>query len=98
MSYRDLVAADLRLVVLRILAEAPVFQANLAVLAMACADYGHSVGRDFLRSQINWLSEQGLIETRAIGGILIVTLLERGLDVAKGLATEPGVKRPQPES
>jgi hypothetical protein len=43
-----------------------------------------------------WLAEQGLLTTKATGDVVVATLLARGVDVAGGRATVPGVKRPLP--
>lgn len=52
MNYREMVMADLRLLVLRILSGAPSYQCNSSVLQMALQDYGHAVSRDLLHTEI----------------------------------------------
>lgn len=96
MNYREMVMADLRLLVLRILSGAPGYQCNSSVLQMALQDYGHAVSRDLLHTEIAWLAEQGLLTQREIINIHVVTLSVRGLDVAQGHATLPGVRKPEP--
>ena len=43
-----------------------------------------------------WLEEQGLVSCEDLGGIIVVKITQRGLDVAEGRAVIPGVKRPGP--
>lgn len=96
MSYRELVAADRRLVILRILADTPGYECNSSVLQMALSQFGHNVARDLLHTDLHWLTEQGLAEIREIATVNVVTLTARGLDVSAGRATVPGVKKPGP--
>lgn len=96
MSYRDLVSADVRLVLLRLLAELPAYEANSSVLREALERYGHRISRDQVHTELAWLSEQGLVTTREIASVVIATLTPRGLDVAHGRAFVPGVRRPGP--
>lgn len=96
MSYRDLIAADVRLVLLRLLAELPAYEANSSVLREALERYGHCNSRDQVHTELAWLAEQGLVTTREIASVVIAMLTTRGLDVAHGRAVVPGVRRPGP--
>ncbi len=96
MSYRDLVIADLRLVILRLLADDQDYQANSSILQMAVESFGHGVSRDQLHTELAWLQEQGLISVDEIASVKVARLSGRGLDVAEGRANVPGVKRPRP--
>jgi hypothetical protein len=49
-----------------------------------------------VRTDIEWLGEQGLVTVELVVSIRIATLSMRGLDVAEGRAQAPGVKRPSP--
>ena len=92
MSYEETVMADARLRVLRLLAETPVYTLNEVVLRGRLAEqFGHNLGRDKLRTELTWLDEQGLVTVQTPGGVWLVTLNSRGADVAKGIATTPGV-------
>jgi hypothetical protein len=94
-SFADTLQEDRRLVVLRILAAAPGFRANESILQAALDQWGHAVSRDQVRTDLMWLSEQRLLDTEEIGGVLIVSLSGRGEDVQSGRATVPGIKRPR---
>ena len=97
MSLREIVSADLRLVILRLLAEDNDYEANSSVLQTAVQEFGHNASRDSIHTHLAWLAEQGLLMVTAIKTVQIAKLTARGLDVAQGRATVPGVKRPSPE-
>jgi len=97
MSYSDLVISDIRATILRALAEDPGYSHNDIVLTDICRMMGHTVSRDAVRTQLAWLSEQGLVKTETVNdAIVVATLTDRGADVASGAASVPGVKRPRP--
>lgn len=88
--------ADRRLMILRLLAEAPDYRANAWLLQSALAAVGHAVGVDRLRTELAWLEEQGLVALEQVGGVTLARLTARGGDVAAGRAIVPGVRRPAP--
>lgn len=96
MMYSELVTADLRLVALQALEQDPDYSHNEHVLSSVLASLGHAVSTDRLRTELNWLSEQGLITVDDVHGLWVVKLTRRGEDVALGRTTAPGVKRPRP--
>ena len=93
---RDIETEDLRLVILRLLAEASGYRANESLLHALLDQWGHVVSRDKLRAELAWLAEAGAVETEEIGGVMIGALTARGGDAARGSATIPGVRRPAP--
>ncbi|MDC9620126.1 ArsR family transcriptional regulator [Xenorhabdus sp. XENO-7] len=92
---REILDADQRLVLLRSLAECG-GEANESVLQTCLDTYGHRLSRDRVRSHLGWLEEQGLCSVNDVAGCLVATLTGRGVDVAEGRSTVPGVKRPRP--
>lgn len=90
-------AADRRLVILRVLAESTGYQANEFTLEAVLDDMGHTVSNQQVHTELAWLAEQGLLDSRKVGGVTIATISRRGIDVAHGKAVVPGVKRPLPE-
>jgi Fe2+ or Zn2+ uptake regulation protein len=91
----------LRISVLRVLEQAPGYAANDSILLdVLRSELGFGASRDQVRSEIAWLSEQGLVraETFGAGGLTVATLTGRGQDVAAGIVTHPGVKRPSARS
>lgn len=98
MNFSALLDADIRLVVLRTLAEDSDYSQNEYVLGDVLALFGHRVSRDKLRTELAWLAEQSLITIEETGGVMVTRLTSRGADVACGAGTCPGVKRPRPEA
>ena len=88
----------LRLTLLRFLLGAPSYRANSSILHNVADQYGLAATRDQIKGQLAWLAEQSLIKTEDLLGLTIATLTERGLDVAEGRATCPGVQRPGPKT
>lgn len=96
MSFADELAADRRLVMLRALSEdVSGGTANENVLAQALRAFGHQVGRDIVRADLQFLKDHGLIAVETIEGmrtvIWIGKLLPAGEEVAYGRTRHPGV-------
>ncbi len=98
MNFADLLASDIRLVILRMLAQDGDYSLNEFVLGDALAMFGHKLSRDKLRSELAWLEEQALIQVQDVSDVKVAKLTARGADVSCGVATCPGVKRPRPEA
>ena len=94
--FADYLRQDQRLVVLRILSELPQFRSNSSVMANLLGEFGHHPSRDQVKTELVWLGEQNLIKVEDLGSVLVVTLTERGADVAAGRASVPGVSKPRP--
>ena len=95
MSFSDYLRKDVRLVSLRILSETPSYRANSSVLCNLLHQFGHSVTRDQVKTELRWLEEQGLVKLEEAGSVLVATLTERGQDVAEGRAFVDGVAKPR---
>ena len=93
-QYADYLREDIRLVVLRLLVEMTAYRANSSVLTMALDNYGHTLSRDQVKTELHWLAEQGALTLSDVGPVLVATLTERGQDIAAGRARVPGIKRP----
>ncbi len=96
MAFAQFEQEDRRLVILRLLAEDSDYRANSSILQRGIELYGHTVSRDRLHTDLVWLAEQDLVKVDEMNSVLVVTLTQRGLDVANGRAQVPGVKRPGP--
>ena len=94
--FADYLRQDQRLVMLRILSELPQYRSNSSVMANLLGEFGHHPSRDQVKTELVWLGEQNLIKVEDIGSVLVVTLTERGADVAAGRASVPGVSKPRP--
>lgn len=95
-TFADTVRAARRLELLRLLAEAPRYEANQHLLYSALPSRGIPSNADQVAIELAWLAEQDLVILSEIGIIRLARITQRGIDVAKGLAIVPGVKRPAP--
>ncbi len=93
-TFADFLRQDMRLVILRLLAEMPGYKSNSSVLTVALERYGHTASRDQVKTELAWLRDQGMVQLDDMEAVLVATLTERGSDVATGRAIVPGVKRP----
>ena len=94
--FQQIQAENRRCAFLRFLMEDVDYSLNTSLLQSALGAIGHGVSRDTVNADAVWLEEQGLVACEDLGGIIVVTLTQRGLDVAEGRAVVPGVKRPGP--
>ncbi|MGQ8367119.1 ArsR family transcriptional regulator [Glaciecola sp. 1036] len=83
-----------RLSILHCLAAMDDYRANNSIIQSVCQQYGNNMSTDKLGTHLYWLREQGLIEIESHESYTVAKLTSRGLDVEKGMATVPGVKRP----
>lgn len=96
MKFANFLAADRRLSILRVLQEMPGCRCNHIVMQAALAALGHDVSRDTVAADAVWLDGQRLLDARETeSGVLVMTLLGYGADVAAGRTTVPGVRRPE---
>jgi repressor of nif and glnA expression len=95
-EFAELLLQDRRLVMLRSIAEEG-NSLNESLLQSVLAAFGHNVSRDYVRTQMRWLDEQGLISVEAVAGILVGKLTGRGMDCAEGRCKVDGVKTPRPK-
>lgn len=97
MSYQDLVAADIRLRLLQMLAAKPAYTGNeVALQAELAGKYGHALGRDRVRTELAWLEDQCLLVLQKPGGVMLATLSSAGLEISSGVGRNPGVAAPRP--
>ncbi|MDA0148842.1 VpaChn25_0724 family phage protein [Vibrio sp. LaRot3] len=96
MAMKDILQQDRRLVILRVLNESAAYTANESILDESLDRLGHKVSRDLVITEMHWLEEQSLISIDEAFNTKVATLTQRGIDVAEGQTTHPGVKRPSP--
>ena len=98
MSYASFEAPFRRRDVLVMLAQSGDYTCNASLLRTMLRGRGYAVSTDQLNADVAWLVEQGLVRTREVGGLVLVTAVARGVDVANGDAVVPGIQRLDPES
>ena len=94
MSFIDVIQRDLRLIILRALADEANYSHNDSILTTIAQSFGVDRGRDFVRNEIRWLENIGAVSVREMGSVLIVTATQRGVDHAQRRIVIEGVKRP----
>jgi ABC-type branched-subunit amino acid transport system ATPase component len=97
-AFKQLMAEHRRLTILRALASPKSGgESNDSILQSVAVDAGIASSRDQIRSALTWLEEQDLVTLRPLeSGTLVASISQRGIDVARGLVTVPGVRRPSP--
>ena len=96
-KFARLVREHLRLTILRALADVPTQGSNESVLTHFVDLLHPGTTRDQVRTEIQWLKEQGLLKVEVIADLMIARITKRGLDIAKGAGMVPGVAKPSPE-
>jgi len=96
-SYNDIITADIRLALLRLLEQDANYSHNEYVLQRALESIGHGISADKLRTELRWLEEQGLVAVTD-GSVFVAKLTARGADAALGRARIDGIARPRPGS
>jgi hypothetical protein len=98
MTYlHTLVVEDRRLAMLSLLADSAGYSAGSPMLQLALGGMGHNIALDTVNSELAWLRDTGLVTLENVGGVIIAGVNGRGVDVARGRTTVPGVARPRPE-
>lgn len=93
----DARAAARRLAILQLLKEDADYSLNDSLLHELLGYRGFGIARDVLLGDLSWLEQQGLLATRDLPGCTVAVLRNRGIDVASGVASVPGIARPRPE-
>lgn len=94
--YQDMLAEQRRHRVLRILDDSSDYRSNEVLLKGMLNDMGIPTSHDRLRTDLAWLSDQGLVELHHVEDLIIAEITSAGADVAQGHTTVPGVQRRQP--
>ncbi len=95
--YRQLIRQHRRLLILQLLEESNDYKINETILNEMIEIRLSPTPQDVVRSDLQWLDEQGLVEIDILGDLWVPKLAVRGLDAAKGIARVPGVSRPRPK-
>lgn len=99
-AFQQVMHEHRRISILRVLAsDGSGGECNDSILHSEVVRAGVRSSRDQVRTALFWLQEQGLITLRTLdSGTIVATITQRGLDVAHGNTTVPGVQRPSPRN
>ena len=99
MDYKTTIDENQRMIILSLLKEDAGYAMNEDILQSSLeVAGGYKVSYDKLRTELNWLSEQGLIKLANLEHLWIAMITQRGFDVACGRTEVPGVQRPRPSA
>jgi hypothetical protein len=96
-DFRQYIAADVRLIILRELVAQPDYRLNETLLLRVLETFGHRKSRDYLRDQLRWLDDMGAVSLTEAGTVMIAELTRRGRDHVERRVVIEGVARPSPE-
>lgn len=99
-AYKQLMSEHRRLSILRSLASPDSGgKANDSILHTIVVNAGIASSRDQIKTALAWLKDQDLVVLDCLEtGTCVAAITQRGLDVAAGHTTVPGVQRPSPSS
>jgi hypothetical protein len=97
-DFRQYIAADVRLIILRELVVQPDYRLNETLLLRVLETFGHRKSRDYLRDQLRWLDEMAAVTLTEAGTVLIAELTRRGRDHVERRVVIEGIARPSPEA
>lgn len=96
-SYRQVVAEDCRLIILRALADESDLRLNEKILEIVLQSFGHSKSRDYIRQQLRHLEDLAAVRLHEPGTVLVAELLRSGADHIERRSFLVGVGRPSVE-
>lgn len=86
-----------RLAILAHLADCLDYASNSEILLDVVNGLGIATGRDRMIGTLAWLAEQDLITQEDHEGFVMACATARGVDIAKGRACHPDIRRPAPK-
>ncbi len=98
MSYQDELREHARIAILRMLEDAPKYTSNVSMMTSLLPSLGIGFSRDQVETEVRWLAEQALVTTEDHAGFIVATATVRGVEVAQGIVTHHGIRRPRPGS
>lgn len=96
MSYGATLQKHRRLAILRFLKDCDGYTANGSIIRDVVNGVGVASTADQITTELSWLKEQGLIALEDLGSLLLATATARGVEIAQGIASHPGIQRPSP--
>ena len=73
------------------------YRLSVDMLELVLDAAGHNLTRDQIETEAAWLEEQGYVtRERPARGLVVVTLTDRGLEIARGKVRVPGIRDLRP--
>ena len=94
--YSETLSRHRRLAILRHLEASSGYSANGHILTDTLRGLGITSTHDQVLTELQWLREQGYAQVEDLGGIILATATPRGVEIATGVTTHPGIQRPLP--
>lgn len=95
-DYAEARRGHVRLAILRHLEASTEYTSNSSILADMLRGVGLPSTRDQVAGECAWLEEQGFVAVTGDGAFAVVRATLRGVELAQGVASHPGVQRPRP--
>lgn len=92
------IAEDVRLIILKALADETNHTLNEVLLTKALEAFGHDKSRAYVVTQLNFLKDLGAVSLTKAGTVVVATITRLGLDHVERRSVIEGVARPSPES
>jgi len=94
MDFAEHTAQDVRLIILRALADENDHRLNETLIGHLLQTFGHTKSRDYVRTQLRKLNELGAVSLVEAGSVLVAQLKQPGLDHVERRAFLDGVLKP----
>lgn len=94
MDFTEHTAQDVRLIILKALAQENDHRLNETILTHVLGTFGHTKAKDYVRTQMRKLEELGAVRLVEAGSVLIAELKQPGLDHVERRSFLDGVLKP----
>ncbi|MBR0962203.1 VpaChn25_0724 family phage protein [Bradyrhizobium japonicum] len=93
---RDIIREHARLIILRELQKQPNYSSSDSMLQEVLEMFAIAKSRDWIRDELNWLTDMGAVTKVSAGTVVIVTLTPKGLEHVERRLVIEGIKRSSP--
>lgn len=93
-DFKDYIAADARLIILRELGQQQNLTSNETILSKVLDTFGHHRSREWARQQLRYLADIEAVEITQAGTVIIAKLNRTGRDHIEGRTKLEGVLSP----
>lgn len=90
---RDIIREHARLIILRELHQQANYSSNDSMLQQVLESFGIAKPREWIREELNWLTDMGAVTKEAAGTVVIVRLAPKGVEHVERRLVIEGVKR-----